>query len=83
MSQPVVSTLEPVVMDAANVALVEDAVRALESFHEEILTPRHSPSWGFSQVPDGLAICVSCWRLITVWQLGGEPCPGGERRAAR
>jgi hypothetical protein len=83
MNQPVASELDPVSMSTANVALVEDAVKALESFHEEILMPRHSPSWGFSQVPDGLALCVSCWRLITVWQLGGEPCPGAERRASR
>jgi hypothetical protein len=68
-------------MDAANVALVEDAVRALESHEDPDATPL--ALLGLLQVPDGLAICVSCWRLITVWQLGGEPCPGTERRAAQ
>ena len=75
MNQPGVS-----VLTAAKDALVEDAARDVEGF-EEILTG-HSPSWGFPQVPDGLALCVGCWRLITAWQLGGEQCPGLERRAA-
>lgn len=82
MNQAVVSALEPVSMGAANVSLVEDAARDLEIFSEEILTG-HSPSWGSPEVPDGLALCVCCWRLITAWQLGGEHCPGTARRAAR
>jgi hypothetical protein len=75
MNQPAVSALEPT---PVNVALVEDAARDL-GFGEEILTPGHLPSWSFRQVPDGLALCVGCWRLITARQLGGEQCPGAER----
>lgn len=81
MNQPIVSALEPI-MGAVNVALVEGAARDLEGFSEEILTPGHSPSWRFPQVPDGLALCVGCWRLITAPQLGGERCPGTECRAS-
>lgn len=83
MSQPVVSALEPIIMRAADVALVEAAARDLEGASDEILTPGHSPSWGSPQVPDGLALCVGCWRLITASQLGREHCPGTGRRAAR
>jgi hypothetical protein len=82
MSQPGVSALEPVILDAADVALLGDSARDLVDFSEEIPTLGHSPSWGFSQVPDGLALCLGCWRLIAAWQLGGEPCPGTEPRAA-
>jgi hypothetical protein len=81
MNQPVVSVLEPIILGAVNVALVEGAARDLEGFSEEIQTPGHSPSWSFPQVPDGLALCVGCWRLIAARQLGGERCPGTERRA--
>lgn len=83
MSQPGVSALEPIILDTADVALLGDAARDLTDFSEEISTPGHSPSWSFSQVPDGLALCLSCWRLIAAWQLGGEACPGPEPRAAR
>jgi hypothetical protein len=38
MNQPVVSALEPIILGAVNVALVEGAARALEGFSEEILT---------------------------------------------
>jgi hypothetical protein len=75
--------LEPIILGAAaNGALVDSAARDLEGFSAEILAPGHSPSWGSPQVPDGLALCVGCWRLITVWQLGGERCPGIERSGA-
>jgi hypothetical protein len=76
MNQPVVSALEPIILGAVNVALVEGAARDLEDLSEEILTLGHSPSWSFLQVPDGLALCVGCWRVITARQLGGERCPG-------
>jgi hypothetical protein len=75
--------LEPIIPDAANVALIEDAARDLEGFGGEILRPGHWPSWGSPQVPDGLALCVGCWRLIAAWQLGGERCPGPERADRR
>jgi hypothetical protein len=80
MNQPAVSAIEPIILAAVDVALVEDAARELEGVSEEIPTPGHSPSWSFPQVPDGLALCVGCWRLITARQLGGERCPGTERR---
>jgi hypothetical protein len=83
MNQPGASTLEPIVMGATNVALVEAAARDLEGFSEQVLTLGHSPSWGFPQVPDGLALCMGCWLLITAGQLGGERCPGTERQPAR
>jgi hypothetical protein len=80
MNQPGASTIEPIVMGATNVALVEAAARDLEGFSEQVLTLGHSPSWGFPQVPDGLALCMGCWQLITAGQLGGERCPGTERQ---
>jgi hypothetical protein len=83
MNQPGVSALEPIIQDAANGALLEGAARGLEGFSEEIPTPGHSPSWRSPRVPEGLALCVGCWRLITARQLGGERCPGTERRTAR
>lgn len=82
MKQPGVSALESVIPGAASGALLEDAARDLEGFSEENPTPGHSPSWGSPHIPDGLALCVGCWRLITARQLGGERCPGTERRAA-
>ena len=82
MNQPGVSALEPIILDAANSALLESAARDLEGFTEEIEPLGHSPSWDCPQIPDGLALCVGCWRLISAWQLGGERCPGTERRAA-
>lgn len=81
MSQAGDLALEPIILEADDVALVESAARDLEGFSAEILAPGHSPSWGSPQVPDGLALCVGCWRLITAWQLGGERCPGTERSA--
>jgi hypothetical protein len=83
MNQLAVSALDPITPDAADAALVESAARDLEGFGDEIAAPGHSPSWGWPQVPDGLALCVGCWRLIAAWQLGGERCPGTERHANR
>lgn len=80
MNQPGVPVLEPIVPGAANGALLEDAARDLEGSGEENMMPGHSPSWGSPQLPDGLALCVGCWRLITARQLGGERCPSTERR---
>lgn len=81
MDQPSVSAREPAVLRAAGALLVERAARDLEGFAEEMVLPGHWPSWGSPHVPDGLALCVGCWRLITAWQLGREGCPGSESRA--
>jgi len=83
MNQSSVSAREPIPVGAVTIALIEGAARDLEDFGEEIMTPGHWPSWIYPQVPDGLALCVGCWRPITVRQLGGERCPGRKRRAAR
>jgi hypothetical protein len=83
MNQSEVSAHEPIIVDAAPIALIEGAARDLKDFNEEILTPGHSPSWGYPQIPDGLALCLGCWRLITASQLGEEQCPGAARAAAR
>ena len=64
------SACEPVGL-RSTVPLVEAAARDLEP----LLEVGHCPSWLYSQVPDGLALCVRCWKLITSWQLGSEPCP--------
>ena len=79
MNQSGISAHEPTIMGAATIALIEGAVRDLTDFNEEILTPGHSPSWGYPQIPDGLALCVGCWRPITARQLGVESCPGAQR----
>jgi len=88
MNQPSNLTLEPIILDAPDVTLVEGAARDLGDPREEIPASGHWPSWGCPEVPDGLALCVSCWRLITAWQLGPERCPGtdvggGPTRVAR
>jgi len=75
-----VSGREPIILGAANVALIEDAARDLEDVREETLTPGHWPSWIYP-LPDGVALCVGCWQPITARQLGGERCPGTKRRA--
>ena len=35
----------------------------------------HRPTWRYT-LPDGLALCTGCKKLITVQQLGVEVCPG-------
>jgi hypothetical protein len=79
MNQSGGSAREPIIVDAANVALIEDAARDLEEFSGKIMTPGHWPSWSYPQVSDGLALCLGCWRPITAPQLGVEPCPGARR----
>jgi hypothetical protein len=76
MNHSGVSAREPVILGAATVALIEGAIRDLEDFGGEIMTPGHWPSWTYPEVPDGLALCLGCWRPITAWQLGVESCPG-------
>ena len=83
MNQSGVSAHDPIIMGAATIALIEGAARDLKDFNEEIPTPGHSPSWGYPQIPNGLALCMGCWHLITVQQLGGERCPGTTRLATR
>ena len=34
----------------------------------------HLPSFRFPQIPDGFALCVACWQVITARQLGFERC---------
>ena len=36
----------------------------------------HLPSFSFPQIPDGFALCVACWQVITARQLGFERCSG-------
>jgi len=55
----------------------------LTRLKEELKFRTHSPSWGYPQIPDGLALCIRCWRLITVLQLGAENCPGAARAVDR
>lgn len=83
MNQPGDVPLEPTIVGTADVRLVEDAARDLEPFADEIRRPGHWPSWGPPEVPDGLALCMTCWRLITAWQLGTEPCPRLGRTGGR
>lgn len=83
MNQSGLSAHDPIIVGAATIALIEGAVRDLKDFKEEILAPGHSPSWGYPQIPDGLALCMGCWRLITALQLGAEHCPGAGRPAVR
>lgn len=75
MNQPGDVAFEPTIVGTADVGLVEDAARDLEPLGDEIRRPGHWPSWEAPEVPDGLALCVACWRLITASQLGTEPCP--------
>jgi hypothetical protein len=35
----------------------------------------HRPTWRYA-LPDGLAFCPGCGRVITARQLGWEVCPG-------
>ena len=84
MNRTDISVLEPLFRDVANVSLVEAAARDLEGSDAESLRRLgHVPSWESPRVPDGFALCVGCWRLITARQLGRERCSGATRRAAR
>ena len=38
----------------------------------------HLPSFRYPQIPDGFALCVACWQLVTARQLGFERCCGQE-----
>lgn len=84
MNQSGVSVPEPIIVGVAAVTLIEGAASDLEDFNEEILTAGHWPSWSPAELPDGLALCVGCWRLdhgVTAWRgsmpshqaMGGSP----------
>jgi hypothetical protein len=77
MNQSGVSVPEPILVGVAAVTLIEAAARDLED--EKIMAPGHWPSWSYPKAPDGLALCVGCWRPIMALQLGVEPCPGARR----
>ena len=79
MNQSSASAGESIPLSPVNIALVEDAAGDLENASEETMTPGHWPSWSGPDMPDGLALCVGCWRPITALQLGIEPCPGRRR----
>ena len=79
MNQSGVSVPEPILVGVAAVTLIEAAARDLEDLSERIVASGHWPSWSYPQVPDGLALCVGCWRPIMALQLGVEPCPGARR----
>ena len=36
----------------------------------------HLPSFRFPKVPDGFALCLACWHVITARHLGFERCSG-------
>jgi hypothetical protein len=70
------------VVTAGDITLIEGAARDLHDLGEEPTTHGHRPSWAYSQIPDGLALCVGCWRPIAAQQLGGERCPGPRKPQA-
>lgn len=74
MNQSGVSVPEPIIVGVAAVTLIETAARDLKNFNGEMLTADHLPSWSLPQLPDGLALCVGCWRLIMAPQLGVDRC---------
>jgi hypothetical protein len=75
MNQSGVTVPESIIVGSAAVTLIDNAARDLEDVNEEIRTAGHWPSWSLPELPDGLALCVGCWRLITVSQLGMDRCP--------
>jgi hypothetical protein len=80
MNQSGVSVPEPIIVGvAAAVTLIESAAKDLEDFNEENPTAGHLPSWGYPKIPDGLALCLGCWRLITARQLGVDRCRARRR----
>ncbi len=82
MTQSDVSAREPVIAGSRS-PLLEIATRDLREPSPTVSTRGHWPSWLDAQVPDGLAFCLSCWRVITPWQLGVEVCIGALETAAR
>src|SRR4029450_5996447 len=84
MDQLGVTAPEPlVVVTGVDITLIEGAARDLEDLDEEATIRGHRPCWAYCQVPDGLALCVGCWRPIAARQLGAERCPGPPQPQAR
>jgi hypothetical protein len=81
MSQSGASVAEPITVGVADVTLIETAAKNLEDLDDGILAAGHWPSWSAPQLPDGLALCVRCWRVITAPQLGVDRCRSVGRRA--
>ena len=79
MNQSSASARESMPLSPVNMALVEDAARDLENASG----PGHWPSWSDPDIPNGLALWVGCWRLITAQQLGRERCLRTKRGTAR
>jgi len=82
MTQSDVSAREPVIAGSRS-PLLEIATRDLREPSPTVSTWGHWPSWLHAQVPEGLAFCLSCKRVITPWQLGVEVCIGALETAAR
>lgn len=59
--------------------LLEVATRDLVDPSRQNPAPGHWPSWLYAQVPEGLALCLICWRPIDPSQLGAEVCAGAAR----
>ena len=74
MNQSGVTIPESIIVGAAAVTLIEAAAKDLEDFGEGILAAGHLPSWSLPELPDGLALCVGCWRVISAPQLGVDRC---------
>ncbi len=72
----------PLVVTAGDITLIEGAARDLHDLGEEQTIHGHRPSWAYSQIPDGLALGVGCWRPLAAHQLGGARCPGQRRPLA-
>ena len=49
--------------------------------HKQVPSSGHLPTFIYAQVPDGLAVCLVCWRVIEASHLGTQHC-GGPRKAA-
>ncbi|HEY7205626.1 MAG TPA: hypothetical protein VIA61_15065 [Methylomirabilota bacterium] len=76
MEQLEATAVRPLAVTAVDITLIEGAARDLEDLGPEPTIRGHRPSWAYAQVPEGLALCVGCWRPIAAQQLGGERCPG-------
>jgi hypothetical protein len=69
-------------VSVAAVTLIETAAKDLEDLNDEIPAAGHWPSWNAPELPDGLALCVGCWRLIAAPQLGVDRCRSVRRSVA-
>jgi hypothetical protein len=67
---------EALVAAAVNGGLIEEVAGRLADVGKKPTAPGHRPSWLNVQVPDGWALCASCWQPVEAQQLGTEVCPG-------